>query len=182
MRKWAFALTAAACFVTAALAASAQQTTPPCCVDQWNPGWMHRDQWRSHHMSPGQRQRMMRHWTFMNEGVPDLYRGARSTVPATPETVTEGRTLYQAHCAVCHGATGMGDGEAARSLSPSPALLSYMVNMPMAVDEYLLWSVADGGAAFDTDMPAFKDTLTHEEIWTIIAFMRAGFPQAAQIK
>ncbi len=76
----------------------------------------------------------------------------------------------------------MGDGEAAQSLSPSPALLSYMVNMPMAVDEYLIWSVSDGGMAFGSDMPAFKDTLTQAEIWKIIAFMRAGFPQPTQTK
>lgn len=182
MRMFASTLAAAAVFVLAALPLNAQQTAPGCCVDQWNPGWMHRDQWRSNHMGPGQRQRMMRHWTFMNEGVPAIYRGAQSTVPASSETVVEGRTLYEANCTVCHGRTGMGDGEAAQSLSPSPALLSYMVNMPMAVDEYLIWSVSDGGMAFGSDMPAFKDTLTQAEIWKIIAFMRAGFPQPTQTK
>lgn len=180
MRTLRAVLAATAIILSGTGSVSAQQTPPPCCVDRWNPGWMHRDHWRSQHMGPGQRQRMMRHWTFMNEGVPAAYRGVRSSVPITPEVIAEGRALYAANCAACHGATGMGDGEAARSLSPSPALLSHMVSMPMAVDEYMLWAVSDGGAAFGTEMPAFKDTLSQEEIWKVIAFMRSGFPQAAK--
>ena len=51
---------------------------------------------------------------------------------------------------------------------------------PIAVDEYLLWSISEGGRQFDTEMPAFKGTLSREEIWKVIAFMRAGFPAGAQ--
>ncbi|MAT64611.1 MAG: hypothetical protein CMN57_03085 [Gammaproteobacteria bacterium] len=70
----------------------------------------------------------------------------------------------------------MGDGEVANSLNPSPALLAYMIQMPMSVDAYMLWSISDGGAAFGTAMPAFKDILTQDEIWKIVSYMRAGFP------
>jgi mono/diheme cytochrome c family protein len=89
--------------------------------------------------------------------------------------------LYADNCALCHGPTGMGDGEAGRALNPSPALLAYMINMPMAVDEYLLWTISEGGEPLGTDMPAFKDVLTTEEIWNVIAFMRAGFPNSAGV-
>jgi mono/diheme cytochrome c family protein len=51
-----------------------------------------------------------------------------------------------------------------------------MISMPMAVDEYLLWTISEGGKPFGTAMPTFKDTLTKEQIWKVIAFMRAGFP------
>jgi mono/diheme cytochrome c family protein len=70
----------------------------------------------------------------------------------------------------------MGDGEVAKSLSPSPALLAHMIQMPMSVDEYMLWSISDGGAALGTAMPAYKDVLTKDEIWEIVTYMRAGFP------
>jgi len=171
--------TAAVLMMSGTLSALAQQTMPGCCIDQWNPSGMHRDHWAPEHMGPGQHQRMLRHWTFMNEGVPTAYRGARSTVAVTSDSVAEGRALFEANCESCHGATGMGDGDAGRSLSPSPALLSFMVRMPVAVDEYLLWSISDGGERFDTDMPAFRDALGEEDIWKIVAFMRAGFPSAA---
>jgi len=55
-----------------------------------------------------------------------------------------------------------------------------MIQMPMSVDEYMMWSISEGGKAFGTAMPAFKDTLSEEEIWKIVIFMRAGFPSLAQ--
>ena len=66
--------------------------------------------------------------------------------------------------------------EAGLTLYPSPALLSHLVRLPSRVDEYLLWTIAEGGGAFETDMPAFKDVLETEQIWQIITYMRAGFP------
>jgi mono/diheme cytochrome c family protein len=122
---------------------------------------------------------MLRHRTFMHQGVPAEYRGQTSTVALTEATIREGATLYAENCASCHGPTGLGDGEAGRALNPSPALLACMINMPMAVDSYLLWTISEGGKPFGTDMPAFRDTLTKEEIWKVIAFMRAGFPSGA---
>jgi mono/diheme cytochrome c family protein len=116
----------------------------------------------------------------MTEGVSAKYRGQLNPLAPTPSVVKEGSTLYQKQCAVCHGAQGMGDGEAAKSLNPSPALLAYMVQRPQSVDEYLMWTVAEGGKAFGTPMPAFKDTLSEEDIWKIVTFMRAGFPPLAQ--
>ena len=132
--------------------------------------------WGWGNMGPGQQQRMQRHWTYMNEGVPASYRGARSAVRATPEIIADGQSLYSENCASCHGAEGLGDGEAGRSLVPSPALLRWFVQMPMSGDEYLLWSISEGGERFGTDMPDFKEALSEEDIWKIIAYMRAGFP------
>ncbi|MGI9419843.1 MAG: c-type cytochrome, partial [Geminicoccaceae bacterium] len=116
---------------------------------------------------------------FMHEGVPKAYRGLASTVAIDDQTIDEGGSLYARHCASCHGSTGRGDGEAGKALSPSPALLDHMIRSPMAADEYLFWTIAEGGARFETDMPAHKDKLQADEIWKIIAFMRAGFPGMA---
>lgn len=115
----------------------------------------------------------------MHGGLPAEYRGMWSPLKETSEVVRSGGELYNQKCAVCHGTQGMGDGEAAKALNPSPALLAYMIQMPMSVDEYLMWSIAEGGAQFGTNMPAFKDTLSRDEIWKIIAYMRAGFPELA---
>ena len=136
----------------------------------WGPGMM----------GPGQRQRMARHWTFMHSGIPLEYRGQRSPFQLAPDVVQSGGMFYQRECAECHGVQGMGDGESAKALNPSPALLAYMIQTPMSVDEYLMWSIAEGGKAFGTDMPAFKDKLESDDIWKIIAFMRAGFPATEQ--
>jgi len=147
--------------------------------DRWNPGWMERHMWDPNRMGPGMQQRMARHWRFMHQGTPPRYRGARNPLTADAKTIAEGRDLFAKNCSRCHGPKGTGDGNAANSLNPSPALLAYMIQMPMLIDEYMLWSIADGGKAFGTPMPAFKKTLTRDRIWKIVVFMRAGFPIGA---
>lgn len=44
-------------------------------------------------------------------------------------------------------------------------------------DDFFLWAVSEGGVPFETEMPAFKDVLARDDIWRVIAFMRAGFPR-----
>jgi len=145
--------------------------------DMWSPHWMQRHMWNPDQMGPRMQRRMARHWTFMHKGIPTEYHGTRNPYSSEQSVIEDGRVLYQENCASCHGVEGTGDGEVANSLSPSPALLAYMIHQPMSVDEYMLWSIAEGGESFETDMPAFKDTLSTDEIWKIITYMRAGFPK-----
>ncbi len=126
--------------------------------------------------TPELRSRAERHREFLQAGVPLEYRSRRSPYPAVTKIITDGGRLYTAHCATCHGTKGLGDGKAGRDLTPLPALLAYMIERPSSVDEYLLWSISEGGAQFGTKMPAFKETLTEPQIWQIVAYMRGGFP------
>jgi mono/diheme cytochrome c family protein len=145
-------------------------------VDYWQPEWMVRELWGPGRMPKGLMTRLLRHTTYMNFGVPPAYDGAKSTVAAGPETTAVGARLYTEKCASCHGKDGLGDGDAENALSPSPALLAFMIRRPISVDEYLLWTISDGGAQFQSQMPAFREALKPDEIWQIIAYMRAGFP------
>lgn len=166
--------------VTVASAQTAPQAPKEPSVDYWQPLWMQRELWGPGTMPPGMRARLLRHYTFMHYGIQKEYQGATSTAGNAKEVLEEGAKLYSQMCARCHGKQGLGDGDMPRSLLPSPALLAFMIQRPIAVDEYLLWSIAEGGKQFDTEMPAFKDTLKREEIWKIIAYMRAGFPDNAK--
>jgi mono/diheme cytochrome c family protein len=40
----------------------------------------------------------------------------------------------------------------------------------------MYWSIAEGGSQFESDMPAFKDSLSKDDMWSVIAYIRAGFP------
>ena len=155
---------------------STVQAEPVSRNDRWNPWWTDHHMWGPGMHKPGQHQRMTRHWSFMNSGLPKEYYGVISPLLPTFEEVQQGKQLYRKNCSTCHGAKGMGDGDIANSLNPSPALLAYLIQMPMTVDGYLLWSISEGGKEFETDMPAFKDILSRDEIWKVIAYMRAGFP------
>ena len=143
-------------------------------------GWMGQggSQWMGPGMGPwmGRGASMVRHMYYMHNGVPSDYRGKVSPLAATPDVVSEGARLYAKNCASCHGAQGFGDGQAGRDLNPPPANLAHMIRMPMLNDEYLLWTMSEGGAPVGSEMQAFKDTLTEDEMWKIVAAMRAGFP------
>ena len=154
----------------------AQLRDPPLGWDMWDPDWTRRDDWRPERMDQSLRWRMTRHQAFLQDGVPAAYRGVSNPIPKTPDAIRQGGALYVERCAGCHDPSGMGHGDAGLALYPSPALLADLIRMPQAVDEYLLWAIAEGGAPFGTGMPAFKDALSQEQIWQIIAYMRAGFP------
>lgn len=169
---WVLVLTAA--FLPQASISFGQERPPAGPSNLWEPGPSMG--WNLQSMNPAQRQRMVRSWTFINKEVPESYLSASNDVGYTTKAIAEGAPLYVANCKKCHGETGLGNGELAQDLTPSPALLAYLVQQPIAVDQYLLWSISEGGKKFDTAMPAFKTALTRVQIWQIIAYLRAGFP------
>lgn len=132
--------------------------------------------WSVQNFGPEQQQRMLRFSTFVNQSIPENYLTAENDVGYTVRAISQGGPLYWAHCQKCHGDTGLGNGDLAYALTPSPALLAYMVQQPIAVDQYLLWSISEGGKQFGTAMPSFKSTLSEEQIWQVVAYLRAGFP------
>ncbi len=165
-----------AALVGVAAAQEKQRAPTSRGFDYWQPEWMTRELWGPGRMPKGMMTRLLRHTTYVNLGVPREYEGAHSTVGQTPDAIAAGTKLYAQNCSACHGENGMGNGDMGKALSPSPALLAYMISRPIAVDEYLLWAVSEGGKQFDTEMPAFKEKLSRDDIWKIIAYMRAGFP------
>lgn len=167
-----------AAMATLMLASLLLGASPPDRADFWKPAPPDND--GAQNVPRALRLPGIRHWHYILRGVPPAYADARSTAPRTPATIDAGGRLYARHCASCHGAVGLGAQVSAQSLLPSPPLLSFLMQKPIAVDEYLLWSIADGGRQFDSGMPAFKDALSRDDIWAIIAFMRAGFPESGK--
>jgi len=140
----------------------------------WQPGSS--KPWNTENLTPGERQRLRRHQAFMNREVPEGYLATANDVGYTTRAIAAGGPLYLSHCQQCHGASGLGNGELAMALTPSPALLAYLVEQPIAIDQYLLWTISEGGEAFGTAMPAFKKVLSQDQIWEIVAYLRAGLP------
>ena len=92
----------------------------------------------------------------------------RNPVPPSSESVREGLALYQTHCLLCHGETGLGDGPSAETMNPPPADL--VVHVPLHPDRALFEFVRDGISG--TAMPALGATLSDEEIWHIINYIQ----------
>ena len=111
--------------------------------------------------------------------VPEEYSGM--TAPeATDESIARGADLYKINCISCHGETGAGDGAAGAVLNPLPAPISHTAQM--LADDLVFYRISEGGVPFQTAMPAWKDVMTEEQIWDVIAYVRAlGQGNAAQI-
>ncbi len=131
------------------------------------------------HMGPGWDGAgpMPRHHVAMMWGIPEPYASMTNPLPRSQATVDRGAAVYAANCQSCHGEKGYGDGEAGRGLSPPPGNLAWLSDMPMARwDPFIYWTVAEGGSQFGTAMPAFKDTLSADEIWAVAAYIQAHLP------
>jgi mono/diheme cytochrome c family protein len=127
--------------------------------------------------APGSGSMPRMHFAMMS-GVPAPYNSMSNPLPRTRETVERGATIYEKNCASCHGTTGLGDGPVGRSLSPPPANLAFLSQMPMVQwDPFMYWTVSEGGAQCGSAMPAFKKALSKDEIWAVIAYIQARLPQ-----
>lgn len=104
--------------------------------------------------------------------------------PAEPNTaaggpgsgdVAEGATQYKMYCATCHGETGCGDGPLSAGLDPKPAKHCDGSYMNKLDDEYLFKVVKEGGAAVGKSplMAAWGGSLSDDQIWDVVAYMRS---------
>lgn len=99
----------------------------------------------------------------------------------------DGRSLYEAYCAACHGA----------QLQGQPAWMSRLPNGRLPApphdetghtwhhsDAQLFRIVKEGLAAiapgYETDMPAFADRMTDDEIRAAIDFIKSTWPSREQ--
>jgi len=89
----------------------------------------------------------------------------------------QGEKLYAEHCADCHGIDGDGEGPAAAQLSPPPANLLESMQGKIISDEYLMWTIREGGRNVHTDMPAFeqRDIITENDAKAIVHYLWHAF-------
>jgi mono/diheme cytochrome c family protein len=122
---------------------------------------------------------MARHQQVVMYGVPAPYAATRDPSPDSPEKLRRGAAIFDRQCSSCHGWSGHGTGPEGFFLVPAPADLAWLAQTPRdKADPYIFWSIAEGGTAFDSEMPAFKHSLSPQDIWSVTAYLRAGMPYA----
>ena len=96
----------------------------------------------------------------------------RPAVTYNAISVANGKELYQnSGCDTCHGASGYGDGPTAEELDPKPAdFTAPHANAHTAGDLYWWLSF---GVKPSSAMPGFAASLSEEERWDLINYLRA---------
>lgn len=102
---------------------------------------------------------------------PASYENLTNPFANDPASIERGRSLFGSNCARCHGPTGLGNGPDAVGLIPPPANLN--VHVPAHSDNDIFFFISEGIRG--TAMPPFKDTLSEEERWDLVNFLRATF-------
>lgn len=85
-----------------------------------------------------------------------------------------GASLFATNCVACHGNKGRGDGPAAVALNPKPANLANKTLWEQS-DGALFWKISHG----HTPMPGFSSTMTEDQRWQLVDFVRSLSPKPA---
>jgi mono/diheme cytochrome c family protein len=95
---------------------------------------------------------------------------AANPLPPMPENIHAGQIAFSHYCFTCHGLDGQNTGVpfAAAVAPPVPSLNSPQVQK--YTDGQLESVIANG--IFPSGMPASKDLLSEEEIWSIVVYLR----------
>src|SRR5258708_28890110 len=89
---------------------------------------------------------------------------------ATPENIEEGKRIFGYYCVVCHGRDGQNTGVpfAANMSPPIPSLAS--ADIQRYSDGQLKWVIEN--AIFPSGMPASQGTLSDDDMWHIVVYLR----------
>lgn len=91
-------------------------------------------------------------------------------IPRTVDSISVGRDVYLSNCSACHGADARGGGPLADTTPVRPpALAGPGSHLGQHTDGDLHYLIANGTS---TGMPAWAGTLTDEQIWHVINFLR----------
>ena len=101
----------------------------------------------------------------------------RKTNPLLPtkENIQKGRNLFvkdtkPTACKLCHGMRGNGNGSLAKGMEPPPRNFTCGKIMKDLLDGQLFWVIRNGSKG--TAMPAHKFSLSKEQIWQLILYIR----------
>ena len=107
---------------------------------------------------------------------PDDAKKVKNPVPPTQETLAAAEQLFTDNCVLCHGEKGMGDGPGAKTIKVKPANFADPKLQASETDGALFWKMTNGRGP----MPSWRDTLTDQERWQLVGYIRKLGKDAAK--
>jgi copper transport protein len=101
--------------------------------------------------------------------------GQANPIAPNAQSIAAGQAVYEAHCVVCHGEGGKGDGPIGLTLLPRPADLTIHAVPGVHTDAQLFEWITNGfpGSA----MPAWRNGLSDTDRWNLVNFIRTLAPK-----
>ena len=101
----------------------------------------------------------------------------QNPIPADAKSIAQGKEIYVAACLPCHGASGKGDGPAGTTLERNGVPIH-----PGNLSDPRRWEDSDGGLFWKltegkTPMPAWGETLSEDQRWSVINYIRTLAPK-----
>jgi len=92
------------------------------------------------------------------------------SLSVSADDLEQGKTLYQANCANCHGEGGKGDGPEASGLTVALPDFSDQSYMALKSSSDFFQAITQG---VESEMPAFSDSLSEDQRWALTAYLRS---------
>lgn len=83
----------------------------------------------------------------------------------------DGQAIYQKNCVTCHGASGKGDGPAAKALKPPPG--DFATTLKSVSDADMTAVIKDGGKAAGKKHSAFGTKLSDDQIAALVQYVKS---------
>jgi len=102
----------------------------------------------------------------------------REEPAALPATDSPTRALYDAHCAICHGVSGKGDGPGARVIRQVMPDFTDPAAMRAVNDRFLFDIIKKGSSQFGRSnaMPSWGMRFSDEQIQSLVVYIRSLAP------
>lgn len=100
--------------------------------------------------------------------VPEKNAKMANPVKSSKESIANGKSLWNLHCASCHGKTGLGDGSKAAQLKTQPEDMTKGAAQTQS-DGSIFYKISEGR----DDMPSFKKKIPDpDDMWSLVNFIR----------
>ena len=101
--------------------------------------------------------------------IPEGGKDEKSPLKSSPDLVKKGKALFTSNCQKCHGPLGKGDGPDSDKDAPA-ADLTDEFRFELNPEGILFHKILNG---HPPAMPAFKSTLTKDEVWTLVEYVKS---------
>ncbi|MBV6517135.1 MAG: hypothetical protein HPKKFMNG_02847 [Planctomycetes bacterium] len=106
---------------------------------------------------------------------PADFKDKKNALAGNADAIKAGEGLFKAQCVSCHGAEADGNSDAGKALTP-PATNLRAADFRAQSDGYIFWRISKGGVGANISgsaMQAFDASLTEEQRWQIVAYIRS---------